>query len=143
MAALGVFQEYRQLADVDEALLYVVFAGDGAQIHHLGVFGQGHLYAVDIGQLIAFGIDLVEIRVTLQHPGLRVDRLGHHPGRDGGQFGVQPPIGFEVEPLHPVGISGGLRFGGQRVGRTEFRQESPQVMRRRVKPERQPVGLLA
>ena len=68
IAAIAVFQNHRQLGQVDMALLHVELAGHGAQVHDFGVVGQRHHHAVDIGQLVARGIDRVIIGVALHRP---------------------------------------------------------------------------
>ena len=71
VALLLVLQDHRQLAEVDVALLQVVLAGDRAQVQDLEVLGQRHDHAVDVGQLIALGVDRPVVRIALHHPGRR------------------------------------------------------------------------
>ena len=134
-AARGVLQEHRQLRQIDEALHVVVLAGDGAQVDDLGVFGQRELHLVEIGQLVARGIDGPEIGIALQHPGLAVDRLHHAPRRERRHIRIEPPVGFDLEHLRPVVEARRLGLLVEGLDRAVFRQELLEVMRRRVEAE--------
>ena len=79
IATVAVLQDHWQLGQVDMALLHVELAGHGAQVHDLGVVGQRHHHGVDIGQLVAGGVDGVKVWVALQRPDRRVDRAGGLP----------------------------------------------------------------
>ena len=57
VATLGVLEEHRQLGEIDEALHVVVLAGDGAQVDDLGILRQRELHLVDVGKLVAGGVD--------------------------------------------------------------------------------------
>ena len=65
-AARGVLQKHRQFRQIDEPLHVVELAGDGAQIDDFGVLGERELHLVEIGQLVAVGIDRPEIGIALQ-----------------------------------------------------------------------------
>ena len=88
VALLLVLQQHRQLAEVDVALLLIVLAGDRAQVDDLEVLGQRELHLVDIGQLVAVGIDRVVVRIALQHPDRRVDRRTLRHGPSTGSSGL-------------------------------------------------------
>ena len=110
-ALLLVLEDHRQLGDVDVPLLQVVLAGDGAQVQDLEVLGQRELHPVDVGQLVALGVDRPVEGVALEHPGRRVDRLDRLPGAERRQLGIERPVLLEVQELHPVLVAGLLRLG--------------------------------
>ena len=141
-ALLGIFQKHRQLGEVDEPLLHIVLGSDGAQVHDLGIFRQRHLHPVEVRKLIALRIHLIKIRIPLQHPRRRIDRLRHPPRRECRQRGVQPPIGFEAVILHPVRIPGRLGRFGDLLDGTISRQELLQIMRRCIAAKYQTFRLL-
>ena len=92
VALLHVLQKDRQLGDVGVALLQVVLAGDGAQVEHLQVLGQRHLDAVEVGELVPLGIDLVIEGVALHGPVRRIRRRDGTPGPEHRQIGVEGPL---------------------------------------------------
>ena len=132
-ALLLVLQDHRQLAEVDVALLQVVLARDRAQVQDLEVLGERHDHAVDVGQLVAFGVDRPVVGIALHHPGRVVDRLDGPPGAEHRQLGVERPVLLEVQVCDPVVEACGL---GRGVGRLDpagvFGQELLQVVRGRI-----------
>ena len=74
VALLLVFEEDRQFVQAGVTLLLVVLTGDGPQVEHLGVLGQGHDDLVDVRQLIALSVHRPVVRVALKDPGRGVDR---------------------------------------------------------------------
>ena len=102
VAPLLVFQQHRQLADVDVASLRVVLAGDRAQVDELQVLPEGHPDAVDVGELVAFRVHPDAVGVALQDPRRRVDRRHGLPGRHHRQVGVAAGVVAALEEQDPV-----------------------------------------
>ena len=96
-----VLEEHRELGHGRVALLEVVLAGDGPEVEHLEVLGDGHLDAVDVRKLVARGVHLVEERVPLHRPGRVVDGRDRLPGRQHRQLGVEPPVPAVLDVRRP------------------------------------------
>ena len=133
VALLLVLEDHRQLAEVDVALLQVVVAGDRAQVQDLEVLGQRHDHAVEIGQLVARGVDRPVVGVALHHPGRVVDRLDGPERPEHRQLGVERPVLLEVQVGDPVVVARRLGRGvGRLLAARVFGQELLEVVRRRV-----------
>ena len=133
-AARLVLEDHRQLADVDVALLQVVLAGHRAQVQHLEVLGQRHDDAVEVGELVARGVDRPVVRVALHDPGRAVDRLHRLERAEHRQLGIERPVLLEVQARDPVVVALGLRRGVRRVDAAlhVLRQELLEVVGRGV-----------
>ena len=134
VALLHVLQKDRQLGDVGVALLQVVLAGDGAQVQHLQVLGQRHLDAVEVGELVPLGIDLVieGLRSMVQFGVLTGETVRQGPSTR--QVRVEGPLVLELEEGDPVLD---ILLAGHRVDvglRRVLRMELLEVVRRRVGP---------
>ena len=140
-AALAILQDHRQLGQVHVAFLQIIFAGHGAQIGDLDVLGQRHHHAVDIGQLVALGVDHVIERVAFHRPDRRVDRADSLPRPQRRQFGVELPVLADMQHANPVVVAGsaglGVHLGLGRV----FRHELLEVMGRGVGAKTVAAGL--
>ena len=142
-ATLAIFQQNRQLAEIDKTLLIIVITGNGAQIDHLRILSERHLNTINIGKLITFRVHRIEIGVAFQHPLLTRDGLHHAPSGKRGQITVQAPIGFIAKKLNPGGEARCTRLRIERFRRRIFGQKLLEVMQRRINAIGAPIGLLA
>ena len=117
------------------AFLQVIFPSDGAQVEDFRILRQRHDDAIDVGQLIAGGVDGVIIGIALQYPGRGVDRAGCPPRSQRRHVDVERPVLLEVDQLDPVLIAFLLGDLVDRLGRGVLRQELLEVVLRRVGPE--------
>ena len=67
-------------------------AVEEAQLQHLGVFGEEHLEFVEIGQLVAGGIDDVVVGIAFQNHAVARLKQYRHPGIQDGPIRVYPPV---------------------------------------------------
>ena len=119
LGAIDIGGVAEQLAPAEMA----EFAGDGFQVLHFQVLDEDAPQAIGIGQLVAGGIDLVEVGVALEvfvaeailadeDKGIQGRRIG--VGIGGGRAGIQVGAQAGVDQLRPVLVA---LFGGQLVGR--------------------------
>ena len=139
VAALLVLQEHGNLFHQDVAALDVVFARNGPQVQDLQVLGQAQDDPVDVGKLVAVGVDDPVIGVSLEHHLRRVDRRLYTPRGGHGAFGVQLGVVLELEQLDPGLKAFGLDLGIQLGRIDEIRMELLDVVSRREGPQ----GLVA
>ncbi len=101
-ALLLVLQEHRQLADVDVPGLRVVLARDGAQVDDFEVLAERHPDPIDVGELVAVGVDPHAVGVPLEHPGRGGQRRGSLPGGHHRQVHVPAGVVAVLEHRDPA-----------------------------------------
>ena len=80
--------ERGELVELNVPALHIYFALNGANGAELGVFNQRQLDAVQVGELVARGVNRPEIGVALGVDHLVAEGVGEPPRREGGLFGV-------------------------------------------------------
>ena len=81
LPALLVLLEDRVVRHLDVPLLHVHLAGDRGQVERLDVGEEGEADLVEVGQLVAVGIDADEVRIPPEGEDLVAHSGGRHPGR--------------------------------------------------------------